>query len=90
MSEYDNMSIPAVFGIVCFSLAILPGTQYYYQFSMGIIGKVYTNSVLVLINSRMLLGFDETPSTIASELKFTTGPPNNEDSRINTYNGDVT
>ena len=83
------MSIPAVIGIVCFSLSILPGKPYYYQVLMGIIGKVYANSMLVLINSRMLLDSEETPSTIISEFKFATVPANNEDSMMQAHDGDV-
>ena len=86
------MSIPAVIGIVSFLLAKFPHNHYcfyYYEFPMGIIGKVYANSMLVLINSRMLLGSEETPSTILSALKFATIPANNEDSAIHAHNGDV-
>jgi hypothetical protein len=53
------MLIPAVLGIVSFALAMKPYT-FYYQTPMVIIGKVYANSMLVLINSRMLLGPEET------------------------------
>ena len=56
---------------------------------MGIIGKVYANSMLVLINSRMLLGSEETPSTIISAFKFATTRANNEDSAIHAHDGDV-
>jgi hypothetical protein len=49
------MLIPAVIGIVTFLLAVLPSTGNYYQAPMAIIGKFYANSMLVLINSRMLL-----------------------------------
>ena len=76
------MSIPAVIGIVCFSLVILPGEPYYYQVPMGVMGKMYANSMLVLINCRMLLGSEETPSTIISALKFAMVPDNNKDSAI--------
>ena len=84
-----NTTIPAVIGIVSFSLAILPGNPYYYQFPTGIIGKVYANSMLVLINSRMLLGSEETPSTMISAVKFAMVPGNNKDSAILPNNGDV-
>ena len=83
------MSIPAVIGTVCISLANLPGDPYYYQFPMGIIGKVYANSMLALINSRILLGSEETPSTITSAFNFATVPTNNKDSAIHAHNGDV-
>ena len=61
----------------------------YYQTPMGVIGKVYANSMLVLINSRMLLqtGSEE---TIISGVKFATMPANNKDSTIEAHNGDVT
>jgi hypothetical protein len=77
---YLNMLIPAVIGIVSFSLAILPADDYYYQTPMGIIGKFYANSMLVLINSRMLLGSEEVPSTIISEMKFGAAPAAANDS----------
>ena len=78
------MSIPAVIGIVCFSLVILPGdAEYYFQFPIGIIGKVYANSMLVLINSRMLVGSEEKPSTIVSAVEFA------PDSAIHAPNEDV-
>jgi hypothetical protein len=48
----------AVLGIVSFALAMRPYTLYY-QTPMVIIGKVYANSMLVLINSWMLLGPEE-------------------------------
>jgi len=70
---YLNMLIPAVIGIVSFSLAVLPPTGNYYQTPMVIIGKFYANSMLVLINSRMLLGSEEAPKaplTIISAIGF--------------------
>jgi len=82
------MLIPAVLGIVSFALAMKRYTLYY-QTPMGIIGKVYANSMLVLINTRILLGSEETPSTIISALELTTVPTNNKDSAIEAHNGDV-
>ena len=84
------MSIPAVIGTVCISLANLPGDPYYYQFPMGIIGKVYANSMIALINSQIVLGPEETPLTIISAFKFAMVSTNTKDSAINAYNGDGT
>ena len=64
----------------------------YYQVPMGIIGKVYTNSMLVLINSRMVLGSVETQtlSTVISGLRFgVTAAANPTDCTIEADNGDV-
>jgi len=85
------MVISAVVGIVAFSLVIFPRYSMYYQVPMGIIGKVYANSMLVLINSRMVLGSEktQTPSTVISVLRFGTAPANLEDSAIEADNGDV-
>jgi len=47
---------------------------------MSTIGKVYANSMLVLINSRMLLGSKEASSTVISAARFGTAPPNDKDS----------
>jgi hypothetical protein len=55
---------------------------------MGIIGKIYANSMLVLINSRMLLTFEETRLTIISAAKFGTAPTNDIDSVIEGHRGD--
>jgi hypothetical protein len=77
---YLNILISAVIGIVSFSLAILPTNVYYYQTPMGIIGKFYANSMLVLINSRMLLSSEEVPLTIISEMKFGEAPAAANDS----------
>lgn len=63
------MLIPAAIGIVSFALAIL---EKCYQTPMGIIGKFYANSMLVLINSRMSLGSEE---TIISAVRFDAAPP---------------
>ena len=58
---------------------------------MCIIGKVYANSMLVLINSRMVLNSEETqtPSTAISVLRFGAAPPNREDPAIEADNGDA-
>jgi len=56
---------------------------------MGIVGKIYTNSMLTLINSRMLLGSEDLPLTIVSELRFGMAPANNKNSAIETHDGDL-
>jgi len=80
--------ITAVIGIVSFALAILPGSPYYYQAPMGIIGKIYANSMLVVINSRMQLGSKETPLRMISGLEFGT-PVNNKSGAIEAHRGDI-
>ena len=75
---YLNMLIPAVFGIVAFSMAVLPNM--YCQTPMAIIGKFYANSMLVLINSRMLLGSEEAPLTIITAIRFNAVPVTANDS----------
>ena len=57
---------------------------------MGTIGKVYANSMLVLINSRMLLNSGETQSTIISAAKFGTAPANDSDTVLEVaHRGDL-
>jgi hypothetical protein len=67
-----NMFLLAVVGIVCFLLAVLPATPFCYEFPMGAVGKIYASSMLVLLNSRMILGSEEASSTTVSVLKFGT------------------
>ena len=85
---YLNMLIPAVIGIVSFSLAILNN---YYQTPMVIIGKVYANSMLVLVNSRMLLGSEseEVPLTDISVMRFDAAPATTKDSAVEKHDGDL-
>ena len=86
-----TMFISAIIGIASFILAISPGdyNQTYYQVPVCIIGKVYANSMLVLINSRMVLGSGEiqTPSRVTSVLRFDMPPANPKDSAIEADNG---
>jgi hypothetical protein len=83
--------ILAIIGIISFSLAISPMDSLSYQAPLGIIGKVYANSMLVLINSLTVLGSEETqtPSTVISVLRFGTAPENPTDSAIEVENGNV-
>jgi len=57
--------------------------------SSGIIGKVYANSMLVLLNSRMALGFDETASTYISLAIIATEPANDPGITIEAHNGNL-
>ena len=55
---------------------------------MGIIGKVYANSMLVLNNSRMLLGSDEEePEMALSEVVFGAPPINDKDNVAEAHHG---
>ena len=82
------MFFSAVIGIVAFLLAALPNSPGYYQVPMGITGKVYANSMLVLINNRMLLGSEEIPSSVSSVMKFHTPFTHRKYGAIEVYNGD--
>jgi hypothetical protein len=69
--ETNPYDYPAVIGIMCFAMASIRSSPPYNRVPMGIIGKVYANSMLVLNNSRMLLGStEEKPLTIMSGLRF--------------------
>ena len=86
-----NTFISAVIGIVSFALAVVPTDALYFKVPMGIIGKVYANSMLVLINSRMALGSEETqtPLRVISVLRFGTGPANPQEGAIEADDRDV-
>ena len=64
---YD-VSPLAVLAISSFVLTLLPGSPRYYQAVMGIIGKVYANSMMVLINSRIHLGVEGEQATVVTFL----------------------
>jgi len=58
----------AILAISSFVLTLLPGNPRYYQSVMGIIGKVYANSMMVLINSRIHLGVEGEQTTVVNLL----------------------
>ena len=72
-------AIPAIIEIVTFSMMMLPHV-YYCQTPMPVIGKFYSNSMLFLINSRMLLGSEEAPLTIITAVRFNAAPVTANDS----------
>ena len=57
---------------------------------MYVTGKIYANSMLVLINSRMVLGSEEMPSTIMSVLRFAVAPTKGEYFATEAHNRDPT
>jgi hypothetical protein len=83
-----NMFLPAVIGIVGCFLAVLPRSPGYSQVPLSIIGKVYANSMLVLINSRMVLVSEETRSANASVMRFHTASSNRNDHATEAHRGD--
>ena len=56
---------------------------------MCLLGKVYANSMLILLNSRMLIGSEEMPSTIISGLRFNVVPANTKDGTIEAHHQDL-
>jgi hypothetical protein len=91
-----NTFISAVIAIISFALSVFPGHLPsghlpYFEVPMSIIGKVYVNSMLALINSRIVLGSEETqtPLTVISVVRFRTAPAHPEESAIEADNGDL-
>ncbi|KIM49811.1 hypothetical protein M413DRAFT_21948 [Hebeloma cylindrosporum] len=69
----ETGSLTAAIAIVCLSLVLFPpGTTYYYQVPMGIIGNVYANSMLLLINSRIQFSPEKMPQMVISTARFGT------------------
>ena len=56
---------------------------------MGVIGKIYANSMLVLINSRVLLCSEERPLAILSEVRFAVTPANDKGNVIEAHTADM-
>ena len=74
-----NIFILAIIAFVCLSLVFFPqGNSYYYQVPMSIIGNVYANSMLLLINSRMRIISEKETSTVVSTMAFGTASINDE------------
>ncbi|KAJ3505537.1 hypothetical protein NLJ89_g7362 [Agrocybe chaxingu] len=58
----ETGSLTAVIAILNFILALLPGHPTYYMATAGILGKLYSNSMLAVFNSRMRLNGDNAPT----------------------------
>lgn len=54
----ETGSLTAVIALLNFVLALLPGHPTYYMATAGILGKLYSNSMMVVFNSRMKIGPD--------------------------------
>jgi len=87
--ESNAYVVLAAIAIICLSLVFFPpGTTYYYQVPMGIIGNVYANSMLLLINSRMQF-FSEKPPMIISTARFGMAPTNHRFPVVEGHNRDL-
>ena len=53
----------AVVAIMILVLAVLPGHPTYFTTPAGILAKVYSNSMMVVLNNRMRIGTDAHPKT---------------------------
>jgi hypothetical protein len=62
----------------------------YFQVPMCVIGKIYANSMLVLINSRMVLYSEGMSLTIISAARFAMSPANDTGGFIAAHRGDIT
>ena len=82
-----SMFFPAVIGIVGCFLAVFPRSPGYSQVLLSIIGKVYANSMLVLVNSRMVLVTEETRSADVSVMRFHTASTNSNDNATEAHRG---
>jgi len=65
----------AVIGILTFILSILPGRPNYYLATVGILGKLYANSIMAVFNSRMTTGDETTVHHSASDHTSVTRAP---------------
>jgi len=59
----ETGSLTAVIALLNFILALLPDHPTYYMATAGILGKLYSNSMLVVFNSRMKLGSENSTSS---------------------------
>ncbi|KAF8902562.1 hypothetical protein CPB84DRAFT_1846214 [Gymnopilus junonius] len=59
----ETGSLTAVIALLNFILALLPGHPTYYMTTAGILGKLYSNSMMAVFNSRMKIGADNNTSS---------------------------
>jgi hypothetical protein len=57
------ITLAAVVAIMILVLAVLPGHPTYFTTPAGILAKVYSNSMMVVLNNRMRIGTDAHPET---------------------------
>ncbi|KDR71254.1 hypothetical protein GALMADRAFT_797189 [Galerina marginata CBS 339.88] len=64
----ETGSLTAAIAILSLILVFLPGKPTYYQTSVAVLGKVYSNSMMVLLNSRMRIRGSNDPSISTFEV----------------------
>jgi len=64
----ETGTLTAALAIVSLILTFLPGGPTYYQTSVSVLGKVYTNSMLVAFNSRMKIGGSSNSTSTLTEV----------------------
>ena len=79
----DHYLSPAVIALTNFILALLPGHPTYYMTTAGILGKLYSNSMMAVFNSRMRIGADNNTS---SHEVSSTGPRSRIETTVRNVN----
>ncbi|KAH9481993.1 hypothetical protein JR316_0006523 [Psilocybe cubensis] len=70
-------SLTAAMGIITIAFVLMPSPETYYQTSAAILSKLYSNTMMVVLNSRMELSSRETDTqmSLMSGVKFATRMP---------------
>ncbi|KAJ3509606.1 hypothetical protein NLJ89_g5130 [Agrocybe chaxingu] len=67
----ETGSLTATVALVNFALALLPGHPTYYQTAVGVLGKLYSNSMMAVFNSRIRLSHSpDTYSNASSHISY--------------------
>ncbi|CAA7266186.1 unnamed protein product [Cyclocybe aegerita] len=67
----ETGSLTATVALVNFALALLPGHPTYYQTAVGVLGKLYSNSMMAVFNSRIRLSHSpDTYSNASSHVSY--------------------
>ncbi|KDR67183.1 hypothetical protein GALMADRAFT_258571 [Galerina marginata CBS 339.88] len=64
----ETGTLTAAVAILTLILTFLPGQPTYYQTSVSVLGKVYSNSMMVVFNSRMVLGSSNMATNATQDL----------------------
>ncbi|KAF8902563.1 hypothetical protein CPB84DRAFT_1846215 [Gymnopilus junonius] len=69
----ETGSLTAAIALLNFILALLPGQPTYYQTTAGVLGKMYSNAMMVVFNSRLKLSY-ETSTVHEMSLSYRRNP----------------
>jgi len=71
----ETGTLTATIAIINFALFLIPGHTTYWQTTIGILGKLYSNTMMVVLNNRIVFKTTQDESTMSNEPRLVVSNP---------------